>query len=823
MRKSRLLWLGVAVAVLAAVALALTLNSGSSVGWSQSTSQGSGQKSMSAAEFTSLASDEQQSVVDAMPRSADLDESVEGTAYQSGTVLVSFKEPAFEEGSESLTDSAREALSGLVSVEQPETFGPGKIDEYTATLKVRDGISVSKAVAEVNNNGDFEISQPNYIYQLAASTNDPLSSKQWAINNSSETLKKAWDEQKVEGSVTVAVLDTGIDTDHEDLSGNIVEATTRIERGDWSDPNNPKWYWDTSNPEDISSNGHGSHCAGIVSAVSNNGKGVSGVSYNAKILSVRVFDGGFAMSSDVCKGIEYAIEKRNQYNVRVISMSLGASYDWQDPVYNRWAAKAADAGISVVAASGNDYANFVSTPANSTGVIAVGALNSNGQRASYSNYGAHLDVMAPGHSIYSTGKNNNYVTLDGTSMAAPYVAGVAALCYAANPDLTPAQFEKLLKDTASRASNQSILEYGAGKVNPYKAVLAAKDLICYHDLTDVYILNNTQATCQSEGYSGDTYCPKCNKMISKGYTIAKLSHEIEYNVTRAATCTEAGEKVGKCKTCSLTETQSIAIDPDAHAFVEVEAKAATCTTDGWNAHSKCERCNTTIARDRSQGIVIPAEHQHLTEFAQTPATCTTNRYTGFQVCLVCYELVGEHREVKGTKTAHDYDEQGTCKNCTGKATDEEAIYHLYNKVSDENLYTPDKDEYEAKKAESNWEDKGVAWIATTVESASTQKVYRLYNAMLDRQGKTCHYYSKNATEIYILTAFCGWSNEGDKYSFLSGGDVAIWMTYRDSLLGNTRLYTADASEWETLVGSGWDRSANQNGTTGTFQGVRLAN
>ena len=608
MRKSRVLWLAVAAIALVGIALALSFVNGTTVNYTFNLSSDVSRASMTYAEYATLTTDEQKAVVDAMPQTAELEENDEGTSYQAGTVLVTFKEKAFEEDGVTLTDSAKNAIAGVVSVEQPEVHGAGRIDDYTAQLKVRSGVSVSKAVAEINNNDAFEESQANYYYEIAAATNDPLQNYQWAVTNSNETLQKAWDESKSNGSVTVAVIDSGIDTDHEDLKDNIVEATTRIERGDWSS-GTPTWYWDTSNPEDTSSNGHGSHCAGIVSAVSNNGKGVSGVSYNAKILSIRVFEGQFAMSSDVCKGIEYAIEKKDQYNVRVISLSLGSSSDWQDPVYNRYAKYAKDAGITIVAASGNDSANYVSAPANSDNVIAVGAVNSSGNRASYSNYGSYLDVMAPGHSIYSTGKNNNYLTMDGTSMAAPYVAGIAALCYAANPDLTPDQFETLLKKTCEKKANQSTLEYGAGKVNAYKAVMAAKDLICYHDVTDVTIQNNKQATCTSEGYTGDTYCPKCYKQLSKGTTTPKLSHEVVYGITKVATCTEEGVETGRCKTCSHTETKSIAIDPDAHEFEEVEAMAATCTEDGWNAHDKCVRCNLKVAKERAQEIEIPAGHQ----------------------------------------------------------------------------------------------------------------------------------------------------------------------------------------------------------------------
>lgn len=210
--------------------------------------------------------------------------------------------------------------------------------------------------------------------------------------------------------IKVAIIDTGIDLNHDDLAvaGNVtfVDGTT------------------TGNDD----NGHGTHCAGIVAALDND-IGVIGVAPEASIYAVKVLDsGGSGYLSDVVAGIEWAID----HSMDIISMSLSTNYNYQ--TLRDACDKAYDKAILLVAAAGNDYSirrgserDTVDYPARYDSVIAVGATNDSDVKASWSSTGSALELAAPGVNIYSTYLGNSYTTKSGTSMACPHVAGVAAL------------------------------------------------------------------------------------------------------------------------------------------------------------------------------------------------------------------------------------------------------------------------------------------------------------------------------------------------------------------------------------------------------------
>ncbi len=226
--------------------------------------------------------------------------------------------------------------------------------------------------------------------------------------------------------VKVAIIDTGIDYTHPDLNDNYF--------GGYDFVNNDNDPYDD--------NGHGTHVAGIVAA-EDNGIGVIGVAPQADLYAVKVLDSqGSGTYSDIVAGIDWAISN----NMDVISMSLGGSVG--DVALQDALQRAYDAGIVNVAASGNDYANSISYPAKYSTVIAVGATDSSDVRASFSNYGPELEVVAPGVNIYSTYPGNTYKTLSGTSMATPMVTGVVALMLSKNPDLLPADVRQILHDSA---------------------------------------------------------------------------------------------------------------------------------------------------------------------------------------------------------------------------------------------------------------------------------------------------------------------------------------------------------------------------------------
>ena len=332
--------------------------------------------------------------------------------------------------------------------------------------------------------------------------NDTHYGVQYGFNgtNGGMRVDQAWDISTGTGAV-VAVLDTGI-TPHSDLNANLLPGYDFItdsfvsRDGDGRDANpNDEGDWNNATECDAlvgqdvgarNSSWHGTHVAGTVAAVTNNAKGVAGTAFNAKVVPVRVLGrcGGF--DSDISDAIIWASGgsvagvPANANPAEVINMSLGGGgacpSSYQDAING-----AVGRGTTVVVAAGNDNLNVsTATPANCNNVIAVAATTSTGAKAGFSNYGAGIDVSAPGDQIASTHNSGTttqgseqYVYMSGTSMASPHVAGVVALLQskAATPK-TPAEIETLLKNTARALPGACSGGCGAGIVNA-KAALDA--------------------------------------------------------------------------------------------------------------------------------------------------------------------------------------------------------------------------------------------------------------------------------------------------------------------------------------------------------------
>ncbi|WP_374709330.1 S8 family peptidase [Desmospora profundinema] len=244
--------------------------------------------------------------------------------------------------------------------------------------------------------------------------------------------------------VKVAVLDTGIDYNHEDLN---VRGGASFVGGNYMDRN-----------------GHGTHVAGTIAAVDNS-IGVIGVAPDAELYAVKVLsDSGSGSYSGIAQGIEWAIDN----GMDVINMSLGGSSS--SSVLQSAVQRAYNSGIVVVAAAGNSGAgtDTVGYPAKYPEAIAVAAVDSNNQRASFSSTGPSVELSAPGVNVLSTIPRNRYSSYSGTSMASPHVAGVAVLVKSANPSLSNVQIREAMNATAIPlgASNQ----YGNGLVDAVAAV-----------------------------------------------------------------------------------------------------------------------------------------------------------------------------------------------------------------------------------------------------------------------------------------------------------------------------------------------------------------
>lgn len=319
----------------------------------------------------------------------------------------------------------------------------------------------------------------------------------WGMQSGTGGIRadQAWNTTNGNG-VVVAVLDTGY-ADHTDLNANLLPGYDFISdtrtagdgNGRDADAHDPGDYFRNSN-----SSWHGTHVAGTVAAIGNNGKGVIGVAYGAKVVPVRVLGRGGGYTSDIVDGIAWASggtvsgAPANANPAEVINMSLGGSGTCSATYQNAINAAVAR-GTTVVVAAGNsnvDAAGF--TPASCNNVINVAATNRNGTRASYSNYGAKIDVAAPGGDspdcttlIVSTGNagtsgptTENYMCMAGTSMAAPHVAGLVALMQAVRTTpLTPAQVESILKSTLRPFPGTNDKAIGNGIIDAAAAVSAA--------------------------------------------------------------------------------------------------------------------------------------------------------------------------------------------------------------------------------------------------------------------------------------------------------------------------------------------------------------
>ncbi len=325
-------------------------------------------------------------------------------------------------------------------------------------------IDIETAVALLDSGLSDYISL-NFIHKANAIPNDPSYSSLWGMNQSNDidiNAPEAWDKvnpDEVRNTV-VAVIDTGINYNHPDLKDNMWINTAEQAgspgvdddgNGVIDDIHGYNAINNTGNPLDDQS--HGSHCAGTIGGVGNNGQGVAGVAWNVRLMALKFLDSaGRGSDSNAIKAINYAVQNRNKSGtLKVLSNSWGGS--GYNPAMLSAIQSANNAGLLFVAAAGNDNKNTDSSanyPSNYDvpNVISIAALNQNGSRASFSNYGAStVDIGAPGVGIYSTVLGTGYASYNGTSMATPHVAGIAALVYSQSSLTTPGEMRTLLMES----------------------------------------------------------------------------------------------------------------------------------------------------------------------------------------------------------------------------------------------------------------------------------------------------------------------------------------------------------------------------------------
>ncbi|MFN8479298.1 MAG: S8 family serine peptidase [Kouleothrix sp.] len=361
--------------------------------------------------------------------------------------------------------------------------------------------------------------EPDYMNHIMAAPNDPLFSQQWdfgPVSSGGANIEAAWAYTTGDPNLTIAVIDTGIRAEHPDLAGRLVagkgydfisfSAIANDGNGRDADPTDPGDWVDPNECGDgdfnfYPSSWHGTHVAGTIAAVGNNGVGVAGINWQSKLLILRALGKCGGTLSDIADAMRWAAGiavpgvPANTHPARVINMSLGGNAFGCPQTYQSAINDVVARGTVVVVAAGNeDQPTSISTPANCNNVIVVGATTHQRTRASYSNYGPEVDISAPGgeqsfsndpEGILSTLNDGSttpgksvYRFYQGTSMATPHVVGVASLILSLDSSLTPAQVENILKNNVTpfpsggcTAGNGNC---GAGMLNAAAALAALR-------------------------------------------------------------------------------------------------------------------------------------------------------------------------------------------------------------------------------------------------------------------------------------------------------------------------------------------------------------
>ncbi|RMG00039.1 MAG: hypothetical protein D6726_12000, partial [Nitrospirae bacterium] len=400
-------------------------------------------------------------------------------SYRPGEVIVKYKAGAVN------TQAVNERI-GAMTVREISGL------PETALVKIPAGMSVPDAVRKFMEDPSVEYAEPNYIWHINSTIpDDTYFSQQWALHNMGNTMNsipdadmdipEAWDITTGSRDIVVAVVDTGIDYGHPDLGLNVWQNTDEtIDNGIDDDLNgyiDDRIGWDFVNEDNdpLDDHLHGTHVSGIIGALGNNGTGVAGVNWYVRIMPLKVCDAdGYCSDADIAEAIDYATTN----GANIINASLGGR-NYSQVVFDAvW--HAANNSVLFVAAAGNDTNDNDNSPVYPSGydvwnVISVAATDQDDRMASFSNYGATtVDVFAPGNHTLSTWPvylfPQGYDTIEGTSMAAPHVSGLAALLMDYYRHFTTYQIKQTILTFVDKLPQLSGYVATSGRVNAYKAV-----------------------------------------------------------------------------------------------------------------------------------------------------------------------------------------------------------------------------------------------------------------------------------------------------------------------------------------------------------------
>jgi subtilisin family serine protease len=393
------------------------------------------------------------------------------TLYREGELLIRLTTATLRE-----TNAKKIDLLSSMNVKVKKHYNLNQI----YLIQIPEKESVIHALKRLRNFKSIDIVEPNYIRHAKFLPNDPLFDNQYYLQTIQS--QQAWDITSGSSSILIAVIDSGIDYNHEDILNNIWKNLNE----DWSNgspghngiDDDGDGYVDNYygiNTIDNSGNtmdilGHGTHVAGIIGAVGNNGIGIAGINFNVSMMPLKIIDDeGNGTVAEEIEAIEYA--RKN--NVRIMNMSFGG-YDYSE-IEKSVIESSTD--ILFIASAGNEKNNNDSNPLYpasyaASNMISVAATDANDNLASFSNFGIRsVDIAAPGVNILSTFPGDSYESLSGTSMSAPVVTGVAGLILTSNSGLTPVQVKDRILRTSDQVQGLHDKILTGGRINAYQSLV----------------------------------------------------------------------------------------------------------------------------------------------------------------------------------------------------------------------------------------------------------------------------------------------------------------------------------------------------------------
>lgn len=427
--------------------------------------------------------------------------------------------------------------------------------------------NLAETLAVLNADPAIDFAEPNYLLTPDFEPNDPYYID-YAANDSLLSggylnrlhMAAAWDIARGSPDIVVAIIDTGVDLDHEDIREALWRNPGEIPANGQDDDGNSLiddvfgWDFAAERPNVDDWYGHGSHVAGIVAARFHNGVGIAGMAPKARVMALGVFaPPGYGTFADEIEAILYATDK----GARVINLSLGSTaYSRGEQMAVEYATRH---GVVVAAAAGNDGREIYHWPSAHQAAIAVAATTAKDARASFSNMGAYVDVAAPGVAIWSLRMGGDYRTLSGTSMATPHVAGLAALILGRNPALTPAEVRAIIETTATDLGAPGWdKSFGFGRIDALAALQA----------TAPY--TGVIPPLTPDWLRLQTWPPLCNELVQDGDFEAPVQTSWTLTGTAAVTATIAISGAHSLQLVGQPNGQGVAsqlltIPPDLHA------------------------------------------------------------------------------------------------------------------------------------------------------------------------------------------------------------------------------------------------------------------